>query len=246
MPGFGTHYFKWLSNRHEEPLGYLHPFTFEHVIPPFILRRPLRLSSGDLHPYFYPVWDRRQRQKGAGQRVPPLATCPNDRTRRAGHARCAWRKLSFQGNSHLPGRQVNTIATVSSEIEHTYSIECAEPVSRAPLHSCRVRSATTAVQGFPSLIGSCSYPRSYSRLNRRIQAIVRRNLAYKAAAERRLTALASLKRGEELRRQRRHREADARKRYRAACRSEGERWNSFVWPWPVSCARNTEFVRHVA
>lgn len=53
--------------------------------------------------------------------------------------------------------------------------------------------------------------------------MVRIKLARKATVALRTTAIAALKRGEELRLQRRRREVDARNRYKKACRVEGER-----------------------
>ncbi|CAM9535914.1 unnamed protein product [Ectocarpus sp. 6 AP-2014] len=67
------------------------------------------------------------------------------------------------------------------------------------------------------------------RAARRIQGIFRIKRARRVIARRRSIALEALKMGEQLRLQRRRREADARQRYKEACREEGKR----ILDWAV-------------
>ncbi|CAM9366496.1 unnamed protein product [Ectocarpus fasciculatus] len=67
------------------------------------------------------------------------------------------------------------------------------------------------------------------RAARRIQGIFRIKRAGRVIARRRSIALEALKMGAQLRLQRRRREADARKRYKEACREEGKR----ILEWAV-------------
>eukprot|EP00752_Nemacystus_decipiens_P006009 g5427.t1 len=117
-----------------------------------------------------------------------------------------------------------------TSMSDTDSSDAGEP-ARGVLLWRHVRMVVTGVRGMQGVPGeSFRLERTVTyRAARRIQGVFRRKLACKAVIERRSVALTALKRAEELRRQRRRREADARKKYKEACRAEGKR----VLEWAV-------------
>eukprot|EP00903_Cladosiphon_okamuranus_P017897 g16470.t1 len=123
----------------------------------------------------------------------------------------------------MDGRTSDTSSEFTSMWE-TNSSDGEEP-TRGALLWRHVRMVVSGVRGMPGALGEASrLERTVSyRAARRLQGVVRRKLAFKAAIERRSVALAALKRAEGLRRIRRRREADAGNRYKEACRAEGKR-----------------------
>ncbi|CAN0106041.1 unnamed protein product, partial [Pylaiella littoralis] len=138
---------------------------------------------------------------------------------------------SFRPSSAMLDEGTSEASSDLTSLGETESSEGDEIARRAVVLWRHVRMVVRGVRGTQRAVGGGSRLKETVAYQaaRRVQGMVRIKLARKATVALRITAIAALKRGEELRLQRRRREVDARNRYKKACKVEGGR----ILDWSV-------------